>query len=303
MNPYIESVLTVICIYSLVTLGLQITIASGQFSVMHAALMGAGGYAAGIISVQFQVPFVLALLVGLLVGGLFGVVVSVILRRTSGLLLGTVTVALGQSMSLTAQNLSVLGASQGYTGVPLATTLPSAAAALACGLAVVLLIGRARIGYAILAVGKDETVARSLGISVERVRAIAFGIGGALAGLGGGLLAHNNGLIEPSNLAFSTEPLFFAFLIVGGLGSPWGAVLGTFLMWSLQEVLRFGQGGHFLFLSTGDRYWVLGLILIVVVVLRPDGLLHRRATPYPRGRARTTQLPTEEVPWTPAPSP
>jgi branched-chain amino acid transport system permease protein len=277
-------VLTVICIYSLVTLGLQITIASGQFSVMHAALMGIGGYAAGIASVQYQLPFAASLLAGVLAAGIVGVVVSIILRRTSGLLLGTVTVALGESMALTAQNTVALGASQGYTGIPLDTTLPWAVGALAVGLGVVLLIGRSRIGYAILAVGKDETVARSLGISVEWVRAVGFGVGGALAGLGGGLLAHNNGLIEPSNLAFSSEPLFFIFLIVGGLGTPWGAVLGTFLMWWLQELLRFGQNGQLLFLSQADRYWVLGLILIVMVVLRPDGLLNRRPASYPGGK-------------------
>src|SRR5579859_939424 len=281
LPPYVESVLALACIYGLVTLGLQITVASGQFSVMHAALMGAGGYVSGIASVQFRLPFILALLVGLLAGAALGIVVSVILRRTSGLLLGVVTVALGQSMSLIAQNITWLGASQGYTGIPLDTSLPWAAAALVAGLALVLFIGRSRAGYAILAVGKDETVARSLGISVEWVRVVGFGVGGALAGLGGGLLAHNNGLIEPSNLAFSAEPLFFIFLIVGGVGTPWGAVLGTFLMWWLQELLRFGQNGQFLILSQADRYWVLGLILIAVVVLRPDGLLQRRAARYP----------------------
>jgi branched-chain amino acid transport system permease protein len=301
MPPYVESVLTVVCIYSIVTIGLQITVASGQFSVMHAALMGAGGYASGIASVQYHAPFAVALVVGVLAGASIGVVVAIVLRRTSGLLLGTVTVALGESMSLIAQNSTALGASQGYTGIPLVTSLPWAAAALVLSLALVVLIGRSRTGYAILAVGKDETVARSLGISVERVRAIAFGIGGGLAGLGGGLLAHNNGLIEPSNLAFSAEPLFFVFLIVGGLGSPWGAVLGTLLMWWLQELLRFGQNGQLLFLSQADRYWVLGLILIVVVVARPDGLLSRRATTYPRDRARPNRA--EQIPWTPAPSP
>jgi branched-chain amino acid transport system permease protein len=300
MPLYVESVLTVICIYSLVALGLQITISSGQFSVMHAALMGSGGYAAGVASVQFRLPFVAALLVGVLAGAIIGVIVSIVLRRTTGLLLGTVTVALGQSMALIAQNITALGGSQGYTGIPLHTSLPWAGGALVLGLAAVLLIDRSRIGYAIIAVGKDETVALSLGISVQRVRAVAFGTGGALAGLGGGLLAHNNGLIEPSNLAFSAEPLFFIFLIVGGLASPWGAVLGTFLMWWLQELLRFGPNGQFLFLSQSDRYWLLGLILIVVVVLRPDGLLKRRSTPYPRGRAQRNR--TEEIPWTPAPS-
>jgi branched-chain amino acid transport system permease protein len=148
-------------------------------------------------------------------------------------------------------------------------------------------IGRSHIGNAILAVGKDETVAASLGISVLRVRVVGFGVGGALAGLGGALLAHNNGLIEPVNLAFSSEPLFFIFLIFGGVGTPWGALLGTFAMWWLQELLRFGQQGHFLFLAQADRYWVLGLVLIVAVVLRPDGILQRRTVRYPKSKHST----------------
>src|SRR5579862_4531421 len=131
MGGYLESVLVLVCVYGLVTIGLQFTIASGQFSVMHAALMDAGGYASGIASVQYRLPFVVALLAGLAVGGLSGALVSVILRRTAGLLLGTVTVALGQSMSLIAENIGPLGASQGYTGIPLTTNLPWALAALA----------------------------------------------------------------------------------------------------------------------------------------------------------------------------
>jgi branched-chain amino acid transport system permease protein len=281
MPPYVESVLTVACIYSLVALGLQFTLASGQFSVMHAALMGAGGYAAGIMSVEFHQPFIVALLAGAMAGGGLGAIVAVLLRRTSGLLLGIVTVALGESMSLVAENMEPLGRSQGYTGIPLVTNLWSAALALVAGAGIVLWINRTRVGSAILAVGKDETVASSLGISVLRIRAVGFGVGGALAGLGGALLAHNNGLIEPGDFAFSAEPLFFVFVIVGGISSPLGAIIGTFLMWWLQEALRFGGQGQLLFLSQSDRYWILGLILIVTIIVRPDGLVRRRPTRYP----------------------
>ncbi len=142
MRGYVESVLVVACIYSLVTLGLQVTISSGQFSVMHAALMGVGGYASGVVSVQYHLPFLVALSAGALVAGALGVVVAVMLRRTSGLLLGIVTVALGQSLSLIAENVAPLGGSQGCTGIPLETTLVSAAAALAVGLGVTVVISR-----------------------------------------------------------------------------------------------------------------------------------------------------------------
>lgn len=276
MSPYAQSVFTTALIYSLVTMGLYVTLSSGQFSIAHATLMGIGGYAGGIASVQYHLSMVFSMIVGALVAGIFGGVMAILLRRTTGVLLGTVTIAIGQGISLTCQNLSYLGGSQGYTGISLTTNLSWAGGTALVGLAGILALRRSRFGIAMLAAGKDETVAQSIGISLLRVRVWGFVIGGFLAGLGGVLLAHNNGLIEPSDLSFASEPLFFIFLMVGGVETPWGAFFGALAMWWLQELLRFGNSQHFLFLDQTDRYWILGLILVVTVIVRPRGIFTRR---------------------------
>lgn len=277
MTIYAQTVFVLAFTYSIVTLGLYVTLLSGQFSVAHAALMGLGGYGAGIASVRYNAPFLVALMVGCAVGGLTGVAMAVVLRRTSGMLLGTVTIAIGQAISLIVTNIDYLGRSQGYSGIPLSTTIWWSGGAAFASLAVVLIGRRSRIGMAMTALGKDETVSQSLGISLLSTRVLGYGIGGALAGLGGALLAHNNGIIEPKDLSFASEPLFFIFLFVGGLSTPWGAFLGAIGMWWFQEVLRFGDTGHFLFLDQQDRYWILGLMLVVAVLVRPKGVLVRRS--------------------------
>lgn len=285
-STYVDSVFMVAFAYAVVTVGLQVTLSSGQFSVAHAALMGLGGYAGGIITIKWHPPFVLALLGGTMVSGLLGMALAGALVHTSGVLLGTVTIAAGQTASIILTNVSSVAgvATNGSQGlsVPLLTTLPWAAGCLVVALSVAVALRRSATGFAMLGVGRDETVARSLGISTLATRLYGFGVGGSLAGLGGVLLAHNNGVIEPSNLAFSAEPLLFIFLVLGGRSTPWGAAAGAVGVWWLQDLLTFpwSASGRFLFLNQQDRYWILGIILIVVVLYRQRGLLVRRPIRY-----------------------
>lgn len=298
-TPYVDGVLVVAFAYACITLGLQLTLASGQFSVSHAALMGMGGYAGGLASKEWHVPFLLALLIGAAFGALLGSVLALVLQRTSGVLLGTVTIAIGQAIAIIMRNTDSvfgkqIGGSQGLAGIPTKTTLPWAAGGFAVALAAALALRRSRVGMAMLALGKDETVARSLGISLLGTRLWGFGGGGALAGLGGALIAHNNGIIEPKDLSFASEPLFFIFLMMGGVTTPWGAVVGTFGVWWLQELLRFpwSSDGTLGFLDQQDRYWILGLLLVLMVLFRQEGLIVRRT----RRRGAT-------APSVPAPAP
>jgi branched-chain amino acid transport system permease protein len=123
-------------------------------------------------------------------------------------------------------------------------------------------------GLALLAVGKEPAVAEALGMSSTLVRVWAFGVGGALAGIAGGLQAHWLSLVEPTALGFAYEALLFMYLIIGGVGSPWGALFGAIGVTWLLEALRFTGSG---------RYWILGLLLVIVIILRPQGLFARRS--------------------------
>ncbi len=304
MNFFIPDSLTVTYAFafSLVTLGLFVTISSGQFSVAHAALMGVGGYAAGIATINWNAPFPVALLVGATAGALLGLAIAFVLQRTSGILLCTVTIALGQAIALTIQNVPSLGGSQGYTGIPIRTTVWWAIALAVVAFALVLGLLRTRIGLEFLAVSRDETVSKALGISILSTRLWGFGLGGLLAGLGGALIAHQNGLIQPSELSFAQEPKFFIYLLIGGFTSPWGALLGTLAMYYVQEViLRFGESGTLtLFgahvLDYKDRFWILGLLLIVVVLTRSRGILVRRSLRWRRPK-EVAPVPAIKSPW------
>src|SRR3989454_4078586 len=280
--------ITYACAFSLVTLGLYVTISSGQFSVAHAALMGVGGYAAGIATGNWNLPFPVALLAGAAAGALLGLAIAFVLQRTSGILLATVTIALGQAIALTIQNVPSLGGSQGYTGIPIRTTVWWTIALTIVAFALILGLLRTRIGLEFLAVSHDETVSKALGISILATRLWGFGLGGILAGLGGGLIAHQNGLIQPSELSFAQEPKFFIYLVIGGFTPPRGAPFGTLAVYFVPEViLPLGVsltltifGVHVL--DYRDRFWILGLLLIVVVLTRPRGVFVRRSLRWRR---------------------
>jgi branched-chain amino acid transport system permease protein len=267
LSLYTESVLTTGAIFAIAGMGLYVTLTSGQFSVAHAALMGIGGYSAAVVAVEQDWPFSATLVLGFVVGGLSGAILAVLLRKMSGMLLGVATLAIGQALSLTVVNIDYLGGSVGYSGVPLRTEFVTTWLILLGVLAVLVYLRRTGFGLALLAVGKDETVAEALGISALAFRIWGFALGGAFAGLAGALLVQFVGLIQPNDLAFTAEVQLFIYVIVGGLTTPFGAVLGAVGTIWLLEALRF---------STLDRYWMLGLILVVVVLVRPQGILVRR---------------------------
>src|SRR2546428_11768729 len=211
------------CVFAMVALVLYVRIACAQFSVAHAALMGVGGYAAGIATANWNLSFPVALLAGAAAGALLGLAIAFVLQRTSGILLATVTIAVGQAIALTIQNVPSLGGSQGYTGIPIRTTVWWAITLTVIAFALILGLLRTRIGLEFLAVSHDETVSKALGISILATRLWGFGLGGLLAGLGGWLIAHPQGLLQPSELSFAQEPKFFIYLVIGGVSPPAGA--------------------------------------------------------------------------------
>jgi branched-chain amino acid transport system permease protein len=267
LSAYQQSVLATGGIAAIGALGLYLTLLSGQFSVIHAAFAGMGGYAAGVLSVSSGWPFWPTLLAGALLGGLAGAIVGTMVQRMAGMLLGMATLALGQAISLAVIHVDPLGGALGYSGVPLRTTFEQVVLILGIVLLTLAWFRRTRVGLAMTAVGKDEAVAEALGISARAMRIWGFGLGGGLAGLSGALLAQFTGLIEPTQLGFNAEVQLFIFVIIGGISTPWGAVLGAIgLTWGL-EMMRF---------ATLDRFWILGVLLTAVVLLRPNGVLVRR---------------------------
>lgn len=268
LDPYWQGIVIVAGIGAIAALGLQLTISSGQFSLMHGAMMGAAAYMAGVSSVHWGFGMWPAVAMGGLLGAVLGFVVAILVLRLDGLFLGIATLAIGQALSLVASNTTYLGRSSGFTGIPLRTNVSDVVVVLLLALAVLCMMKRSRLGLGLIAAGKDPVAARSLGISPTTVRLAAFAAGGALAGIAGGLDAQYLSFVSPAELGFAVEVQLLLYVVLGGMTTPLGAVAGAFGVTIASEVLRF---------SELDRAWIFGLTLMVVALTRPEGLLRRRS--------------------------
>ncbi len=126
-----------------------------------------------------------------------------------------------------------------------------------------------RIGRAIEAVREDELAAETIGVNLTRVKVSVFGLGAFIAGIGGGLFAHYATFIDPGQFAFARSAEIFIMVVLGGMGNFLGATLGAIVVTVLPELLRIGDAQEW-------RMTVFGILLVVIMIVRPWGLLGAR---------------------------
>src|SRR6185295_5809226 len=175
-------------------------------------------------------------------------------------------------LAVLAFNWDYIGGANSFTGIGLKTTIWTAMAATAIALYVAWRFDGSRLGLASRAVRDDPVAASAMGVSIALMRSITFALGSALIGMGGAIQAHYMLVISPHDLGFFVSLNFVIFLLFGGLQTLWGPVLGAVLLTALPEMLRF---------TNEYRLILYGLIIVLVVLLRPEGLLTR----IPTGRA------------------
>jgi branched-chain amino acid transport system permease protein len=124
-------------------------------------------------------------------------------------------------------------------------------------------LARSRIGRTMEAICQDETATELMGLNVRAYKLFVFVLGGALAGLAGGLNAHFTYFISPNEYGFERAVEILAMGVLGGTGSPWGAVVGGLLITLLPELLR--SLGHY-------RPLMNGVILILIILYSPRGI-------------------------------
>ncbi len=253
-------------------LGLYITALSGQLSMATAAIAGVGGYTSAVLTVKFGWPFLPAVVVAALAGALVGTFLALIMLKMRDFILKLTTLAFGEALAVLAFNFDYIGGANSFTGIGLKTTIWTALLATAIALYVAWRFDASRLGLASRAVRDDPVAASAMGISIAFMRAITFAVGGALVAMGGAIQGHYMLVISPHDLGFFISLNFIIFLLFGGLQTLWGPVFGAVLLTALPEMLRF---------TNEYRLILYGLIIVLVVLLRPDGLLTRT----PTGRA------------------
>jgi branched-chain amino acid transport system permease protein len=261
------SVINFIGINALMALSLNVTLAAGMLSMGNAAFAGLGGYAAGILTLHFKMPYVVSLCGGALVAGIVGLVLGLPVLRLRGVFLAMATLAFGEVVRIAAVNLDITGGAEGLTGIPNVTKTWMIYLTLAGAAYFMAVLRRSRTGWALVSMREDETAAACLGIHITYYKVVAFTVGAMMAGLAGGMYAHLNYLITPRDFGFFIAVDLLIYNIVGGTRVWYGPILGAALITALPEILR-GVG-----VTAGPiRMGVNGLILLLVILFLPNGL-------------------------------
>lgn len=281
LNGYMLYVLTLVGIFSLVSLGLNLlTGYAGQISLAQAAFFGIGAYATAILTERVGVPFLLSLLLGSLMSAAVGAVAGLPALRLKSLYLAIAT--LGYGLILQKILFEWRGLTGGGAGMELKpaaigpVSLASGPAMYAVVLASVVLgtwmannIAGARTGRALIMIKTSEIAAGSLAVSIPRYKIVAFALSAFYAGLAGGLYAYMVRYINPENFSTGLSISFLAMIVIGGLGTIGGSILGAVFYVVVPELFRDFKDAPGL---------VFGLSLILVMIFLPDGLwgLRRR---------------------------
>lgn len=268
MSGYIISLIPIIGINAILALGLNIIAGfCGQISLGQAAFFGAGAYTAALLALQ-GVPFPLVLLAATLVAGLFGAVVGLVSLRVREDFLAVTTMAIGFLFLGLVRKNAFLGGEVGIAGIPSSGLGPGYYALLVIALvaatvALSLYMKASWLGFVFASIAEDENAARSIAIPVPRYKLAAFFVGSALSGLAGGLYCYYARFITPDTFSFLVSVSILAMVVVGGVGSTWGVLIGAIVLTVLPETFRFA----------GDyRQLLFGLALLLMMRFSPDGL-------------------------------
>ena len=277
-------IMTVVLIYIPLALGQNlITGNSGQISMGHAAFWGIGAYVAGLLALNTGAPGLVAIFAAVMVAGAIGLVTGLPAIRISGDYLFIVTIGLNFIFLDLVIQTQELGGGIGLAAIPpfrigdWAATEPTGHFFLAlmvalASVAVTALITTSGFGRVVEAVRDDPVAAMASGINPTPVRVAVFTVGAALAGGAGAVLAFFLSYAGPTNFPVDQSLLVFEMVIIGGLGSVPGSIVGAILLIGIPEVLRPLQE---------YRLGLGGLAAVILMMVRPQGLM---------GRVKVTRL-------------
>ena len=277
---------------------------TGLLSLGHGAFMGVGAYATGYFALRFGLPFYAAIPLGGITAALLGTAFGLPSLRIRGLYLVIATLSAQFILNWVFNNWTdVTGGLNGLKLQPAAAFGlvfdTDARLYLLCVVPAILLslfasnLFRTRVGRAFIAIRERDHTAEVLGIPLVRYKLMAFALGSFYAGISGGLMAYFFRIVTPGQYQLDVSVFFLAAVVVGGMGSIPGSLLGAAFMTLLPEVLRLGLdiAGQFFTLRAALvlvplREAVFGLLLILFLMFEPRGLIRivRRFLP---GRAST----------------
>jgi branched-chain amino acid transport system permease protein len=261
--------------YAIAVLGLTIVLGlCGQINLAQAAFFGLGAYAVGLGQTDYGLNFWICLLIGTGVAAGFGALLGASTLRLGGHYLAMVTISFQQIVTLVLINwIPVTKGPDGVRAIPRPGFLADGSSYLAFCIAMLAGLGYlvwrlrdTKLGRAMRAVRDNELAAGVAGIDVYRTKVTAFALSAILGGIGGGLFAGGFAYVSPDQFSFAESVVFLTMVLLGGVASPIGAVIGTGLLILIPEWLRFLKSIPGLYLA------IYGAAVILIVLFMPDGI-------------------------------
>jgi branched-chain amino acid transport system permease protein len=277
LNDYYRDIMTLTCIYIVLALGLNIIV--GQAGLLHlgyVAFYAIGAYTYAIMSTRFGLSFWPGLVAGAATAAVFAVMLGSPILRLRGDYFAIVTLGLGEITRIILNNWdSMTGGPNGISqvgrpvlaGYVFHTTYDFYYLILFMTVGTVYAMKRimvSRIGRAWIAIREDEIAAEAMGINTFRLKLLAFVLGSAWAGLTGVFFAAKMAFVSPESFTFFESVMILCMVVLGGMGSIPGIILGALLLITLPEVFRDFQD---------YRMLAFGAALVLMMVFRPQGLL------------------------------
>jgi branched-chain amino acid transport system permease protein len=289
MSGYLSGLLAMLAINIVVAYSVFVPASAGLLNLGAAGFVLVGAYTAGALTSLYDLPLGVALVIGALLAGLVAFGVSFPILRTRGIYMVLATFAFAEVVAGVLLNIPALGGAAGlsvmaYAGLPVVVP---------CAMGVVIFVAwmmRTRFGLSIRALHDDESVARLFGVHLRMTQVSAMTIGGAIGGLGGGLLVHQFNFIDVQSTGSLFSIYVLLYVLMGGTQTVWGPLFGAVFFTLVPEGLRRAAelDPGLKFLETG-RYMIFGVAVVLLMMLRPQGVITRTFIERLSGRRPVTQ--------------
>lgn len=268
LSPYYEINLILIGINIIMAVSLNLINGfTGQFSIGHAGFMAIGAYTSSVFTVKFGLPLSLGILAGAVAASVVGFLIGLPTLRLRGDYLAIATLGFGEIIRVAFVNIEYVGGASGFSGIPHITTWTWVFFLALFTVIFIMNFINSSHGRACISIREDEIAAETMGINTTKYKVMAFTIGAFFAGVGGSVYAHYFYVIAPQTFGFLKSIDYLVMVVLGGMGSITGSILAATILTIVNAFLQ----------SFAEiRMIIYSLILIIIMLFRPQGLMGNR---------------------------
>lgn len=274
LNGYFVNVAVIAGIYIILSLGLNITIGyAGQPSLGHAAFWAIGCYTSAILTTVLNINFWISLPITVVMTGIIGLFLGIPSIRVKDDFLVIVTLGLCLIVQSLVERLKITGGSLGISNIPSPSLFGFEFGLIEYLILVFIFVGlgayfskiieRSWLGLSFKAIRNDDLAAEAMGTNIKFVKILSFAIGASYAGLAGVLYAHYMNFISGEMFGLNESVLILSMIVIGGLGSIKGVIIGALLISTAPETMRW---------AADYRLSIIGLLMLLVILYRPQGI-------------------------------